>query len=161
MRYVVIDIEASGFDGFPIEVGWCDQDGNCEGHVIRPAWDWTDWDNRSERVHGISREYLADQGKPFDAVAKLVADMLARCRADGVMVASDNPDYDREWLIKLLRRADIEDDVTLANIQELYEIAVKPMFAVLPQAGLPDFNADHEPALVRRDAIIQTAKTQV
>jgi hypothetical protein len=70
MRYIVIDIEASGFDGFPIEVGWCDQDGNCESHLIRPAWDWTNWDIRAERIHGITRELLMAQGEAHDDVAQ-------------------------------------------------------------------------------------------
>ena len=49
-----------------------------------------------------------------------------------MVVASDNPDYDREWLARLLRRADIEDDVLLTNISELHMVAVEPLFAVLP-----------------------------
>jgi hypothetical protein len=161
MRYVVIDIEASRFDGFPIEVGWCDQDGNSESHLIRPAWNWTDWDIRAERVHGISREQLADRGEPYEAAAKLVADMLARCRREGVIVASDNPDYDREWLAKLLRRADIKDHVLLANNPELFVIAVAPIFAALPRDCHQGFNADRERAQIRGDAIIQAAKTRV
>ena len=131
MRYVVIDIEASGFDGFPIEVGWCDQDGNSESHFIRPAWNWTGWDIRAERVHGINHEYLATRGEPHEAVDKLIADMLARCRRKGVIVASDNPDYDCEWLVKLLQRADIEASVRLASNAEHYAIAMEPMFAAL------------------------------
>lgn len=161
MRYVVIDIEASGFDGFPIEVGWCDQDGNSESHLIRPAWNWTDWDVRAERVHGITREQLEDRGEPYEAVAKFVADMLARCRREGVIVASDNPDDDREWLVKLLRRADMEDPVLLADIREIYAISVEPMFAVLPQDSNQESNADHHRARNSGEAIIHAAKTQL
>ncbi len=161
MRYVVIDIEASGFDGFPIEVGWCDQDGNSESYLIRPAWNWTDWDIRAERMHGISREHLADRGEPYEAVARLVAELLARCRREDVIIASDNPDYDREWLIKLLQRADIQDQVSLANIQQLYAIALEPMFAVLPKDCDQELEANYLRARIRGDAIIQAAKTQV
>jgi hypothetical protein len=81
VRYVVIDVEASGFDGFPIKVGWCDQDGNSESHLIRPAWNWTDWDTRAVRQHGISRDLLKAQGEPHEVVAKLVADAGAVSQA--------------------------------------------------------------------------------
>jgi hypothetical protein len=161
MRYVVIDIEASGFDGFPIEVGWCDQDCNSESHLIRPAWNWSDWDIRAEREHGISRELLTADGEPHEAVAELVADMLARCRREGIVVASDNPEYDREWLLKLLRRADIQDDVLVANILELYAVAAEPLFGTLPEERHPGFEAAHQRARLRVGAIIESAKTQV
>jgi hypothetical protein len=162
VRYVVIDVEASGFDGFPIKVGWCDQDGNSESHLIRPAWNWTDWDTRAVRQHGISRDLLKAQGEPHEVVAKLVADMLARCRREGIVVASDNPDYDpdydREWLVRLLRRADIEDDGFVTNIPELYAVAVERLFAALPEDWHPGFKAAHQRARIRGDAIIQAAK---
>jgi DNA polymerase III epsilon subunit-like protein len=161
MRYVVIDIEASGFDGFPIEIGWCDQDGKSESYLIRPAWNWTDWDIRAERIHGISREDLADRGEPFDAVAILVANMLARSRKEGTIVASDNPDFDRAWLVMLLRRANIEDHVTLANILELYAAAVEPLFAALDEGKRRGAKADPGHALFHGNAIIQACKAQV
>jgi hypothetical protein len=161
MRYIVIDIEASGFDGFPIEFGWCDQDGNGESHLIRPPWNWVNWDIRAERIHGISRELLAAQGEPHEAVAQLIADMLMRCRRQHVVVASDNPKYDCEWFGMLLRRADIQDRVHLVDVAELYALAVKHLFVGLPEDCHPEFTAAHRQAEIQGEAIIQAAKVQV
>jgi hypothetical protein len=61
----------------------------------------------------------------------------------------------------LLRRADMEDDVLLANILELYAAAVEPLSAALVDDGHKAPKADREHASIRNDAIIQAAKTQV
>lgn len=161
MRYVIIDIEASGFDGFPIEVGWCDQDGVAEGHLIRPAWNWCGWDLRAERLHGISREYLTIHGEPHEAVAKQVACRLSRWREDQVIVASDNPGFDQDWLVMLLRRANIDEQVRLLDVTEIYAAAVRPLFAGEPLEDDTAFGVGFEWATARAAAIVANAKARV
>lgn len=97
---VFMDFEASslGKDSFPVEVAWVFEDGRAESYLIRPASDWTDWDDEAEAIHGISRAQLEAQGTPHDAVcSRLIAAV-----ADDIIYAS-SPSWDGHWLSMLLR----------------------------------------------------------
>jgi hypothetical protein len=72
MRFVILDVEASGLDGYPIEVGWCNERGALESHLICPAPGWTGWSKASERLHGITRETLEREGESYRTVAHTV-----------------------------------------------------------------------------------------
>jgi hypothetical protein len=51
---VFLDFEASSLSdrSYPVEVAWVFQDGRSESHLIRPATEWTDWDDEAEAIHG-------------------------------------------------------------------------------------------------------------
>jgi hypothetical protein len=97
---VFLDFEASslGDDSYPIEVGWVFENGREESHLIRPAPDWTDWDDGAQAIHGIARARLIAEGEPHDTVARRVLDELA---AHTVYVSA--PSWDGKWLSVLLR----------------------------------------------------------
>jgi hypothetical protein len=97
---VFLDFEASslGDDSYPIEVGWVFEDGREESHLIRPAPDWTDWDDGAQAIHGIARTKLVAEGEPHDAVARRVLDELG---PHTVYVSA--PSWDGKWLSVLLR----------------------------------------------------------
>jgi hypothetical protein len=98
---VFVDFEASSLEqgSFPIEIGWVNEDGVGESHLIRPEPHWSGWDDKSERIHGISREMLEDEGKPAAWVARRVLEVLHPDRATGI---SDAPEFDGSWLNMLL-----------------------------------------------------------
>jgi hypothetical protein len=100
--HVFLDFEASSLsdDSYPIEVGWVFEDGRGEAHLIRPVADWTDWNPRAEALHKISREALAADGEPVEAVAQRILDQLA----DHSVYASA-PSWDGKWLSVLFRAA--------------------------------------------------------
>jgi DNA polymerase III epsilon subunit-like protein len=99
---VFLDFEASslGKKGYPIEVGWVSEDGQSEAYLITPAPNWTDWDDKAEAIHGISRATLASQGAPVDRVATRMVEVLS----DHALYASA-PSWDGKWLSVLLRAA--------------------------------------------------------
>lgn len=99
---VFIDFEASslGKRGFPIEVGWAAEDGSGEGHLIRPAPGWEEWDASAEAVHGIPREQLEREGEPHGAVARRMLEVLR-----GHDLYASAPSWDGQWLSRLLRAA--------------------------------------------------------
>jgi hypothetical protein len=99
---VFLDFEASslGKQGFPIEVAWVFEDGNGEGHLIRPAPKWSDWDAEAESIHGISRERLDAEGEAHDAIAARLVELLA-----GHDLYASAPSWDGKWLSALLRAA--------------------------------------------------------
>ncbi|RZM06558.1 MAG: transcriptional regulator [Sphingomonas sp.] len=99
---VFLDFEASslGKKGYPIEVGWVWEDGRAEGHLIRPAPEWQDWDERAAAIHHLTRERLAAEGEPHDAVARRMIEQLT-----GHDLLASAPSWDGKWLSTLLRAA--------------------------------------------------------
>jgi len=97
---VFLDFEASSLrkNGFPVEVGWVFEDGASEGHLIRPAPGWTDWNPSAEAIHGLTRERLEREGTPHDAVARRMVEALA---AHDLYASA--PSWDGKWLSLLLR----------------------------------------------------------
>ena len=114
-----IDFEASSLSGksYPIEVAWSDQEGNIESWLINPEHypaSWTDWDPRSERIHGLSRAYLAEHGKPPLMVAKRMNQQL-----QNQVLYSDAPEYDGVWLRRLFEAAGVNPEFRVANATKL------------------------------------------
>jgi hypothetical protein len=99
---VFLDFEASslGKRSYPIEVGWVFEDGRSQAYLIRPAPDWTDWDEEAEAIHRISRSQLVAEGTPHDVVAaRMIADLT------GHDLLASAPSWDGKWLSALLRGA--------------------------------------------------------
>ncbi|MCW8085729.1 3'-5' exonuclease family protein [Sabulicella glaciei] len=92
-----IDLEATSLSeaSVPIELGWAaetDESGRC---LIRPAPDWTDWDERSAAVHGIGRAEL-EAGLPVAEVAAILRRLARR-----YVLLSDAPLMDGHWIARL------------------------------------------------------------
>ncbi|WP_375452134.1 transcriptional regulator [uncultured Devosia sp.] len=99
---IFLDFEASSLSkqSYPIEVGWVLEDGTGEGHLIRRAPEWHDWDNKAEALHGISREQLLRDGTPHELVCARLIEIFA-----GNIVYASAPSWDGHWLSMLLRAA--------------------------------------------------------
>jgi len=99
---VFLDFEASslGKTSYPIEVAWVFEDGRSESHLIRPAPQWTDWDEESETIHGIARATLLSDGAPHETVARRMIAVLT-----GHALHASAPSWDGKWLSTLLRAA--------------------------------------------------------
>ena len=99
MKTFFLDIEASslGDNSYPIEIAWVDEHGYGESHLIGRRFAWTDWDPRSEAIHRISRELLDSEGIDPLQVANRVNEALR-----GARLISDNPQWDFEWMARLL-----------------------------------------------------------
>ena len=100
--HIFLDFEASSLNkqSYPIEVGWVLEDGTVEGHLIRPAPNWTDWDDTAQAVHGISREQLEREGEAHDVVCARLVEIF-----EGNVVYASAPSWDGHWLSRLLRAA--------------------------------------------------------
>jgi hypothetical protein len=98
--YVFLDFEASSLSkqSYPIEVGWVHEDGTGEGHLIRPAPGWTDWDEGAELIHHISRQRLLAEGERHDAVCSRMLPLF-----ETATVLCSAPSWDGHWLSMLLR----------------------------------------------------------
>lgn len=103
-RVRFLDFEASGLhhNSYPVEVGWSDCDLRTEGFLVRPTPTWSieDWSLQAEKIHGISREETELHGVPVEEIAVRLNEAL-----DGMMVFSDNVEFDTRWLMRLFRAA--------------------------------------------------------
>ena len=101
-----LDFEASSLDddSWPIEIGiaWIESGlVLCESKLIRPDPDWNKdaWSEASADIHGLSLDVLAVDGAKAQDVATWF-----KARNRGIAI-SDNPEFERRWLIRLLATA--------------------------------------------------------
>ncbi len=97
-RIYAIDIEASGFHGYPIELGWCEI-GTSDVHsfLIKPTPKWKEsliWDEVSEGIHGITMNELERDGLDPGKVVQMFLDSLGK----NPVLFSDARSFDQQWL---------------------------------------------------------------
>ncbi|WP_025661469.1 transcriptional regulator [Rhizobium sp. IBUN] len=97
---VFLDFEASslGKHSYPIEIAWVFEDGRSRSFLIRPKPGWTDWSADAERVHGISRDRLQEEGSDVELVVRELMTELS-----GNELYASSPSWDGKWLGVLLR----------------------------------------------------------
>ena len=112
----IIDLEASGFGrgSYPIEVGVALEDGTVHAMLITPANGWDHWDEKAEKIHGITREQLKKNGKPVREVAIFLNDLCG-----GQILYSDAWSFDSSWLGRLFDEAEIVQRFRLDTITRL------------------------------------------
>jgi hypothetical protein len=150
-QLLFLDIEASGFgeESYPIEVAWgrpCT--GSVEEYLIRPLPDWTHWDPKAEKIHGIDRELLLAQGSNPVLVAERATDVIA-----DMIVCSDASRFDSFWLHRLLVLAAVPARIELSSTDILWDVIARHRF---PEDDTPNSMAGAE----RQDAWIKSIKAK-
>jgi hypothetical protein len=111
---VFYDCEASCIGGLPIEIGWADPSADgirSEGHLIKPPSHWemvNVWDPDAAKLHRISLELLAANGKPPFTIARRMNEALAVRE-----LFSDAPGDDEHWLRTIFGEADSDPSFTI------------------------------------------------
>ncbi len=130
-----LDFEASSLSdrSYPIEIGWVFADGTGEGHLIRPASKWTDWDVQAEAIHGIPRARLETEGLAVEAVAQRMVAALGDHR-----LYASAPSWDGRWLSALMRAAGLpRKTLTLEGTDLLLHEAARDILQpVVPEDDL-------------------------
>ncbi len=154
---VFYDIEASGLDGFPIEIGWARADLASdtilsEGHLIRPPADWDvrgTWDVSAAARHRIPLDELWRVGKPVFEIGRRMNETLR----DSQLFA-DSP-FDESWLQQLFDAAGLEPEFvvrrtdapvlikTLASDRALYVEAKRQALRLAPPIHRAEADARH------------------
>lgn len=103
-RYA-IDIEASGFWGYPIELGWAGIDhDDVQSCLIRPTEEWLSempWDDISEGIHAISLDEIQRDGlDPREVVEMFLGNI-----GENPVLFSDAVAFDQKWLDLLFEAA--------------------------------------------------------
>ena len=132
-----LDFEASGLgpESYPIQVGWCDENGVGEELLIRPEPSWTDWDYNAQAIHGLTQGDLEIKGRPAAEVARRVVEVLG-----GQRIHSDAPGFDAAWLDVLLSAGDYPSDaVRLVDVGQAYAESCCPLMIGMPSPGMNDY----------------------
>lgn len=102
-KYSFIDFEASSLSAqsWPIEIGVArivDREIVSSSKLIAPRseWDLSDWNPKSEEIHGISLDDVMS-GDAADDVAKWFLE-----ETQSSVLVSDAPEFDGRWLARLL-----------------------------------------------------------
>lgn len=116
---IILDVEASGLaqDSYPIEVAWQHRYNPKlrDGFLIRPAAHWIYWDEYAEhQIHHIPRSDLMAHGVSIEEAANRLNAALTE-----QAVYSDVPEYDRLWIRKLFRDAQIEMGFQVMSVFDL------------------------------------------
>ena len=94
---IFIDFEASSLavNSYPIEIAWGGLNHRLEEYLISPesVLYWNDWSPIAEKIHGIQRELLLQNGSEPRFVAQRINEALT-----SMDVYSDNPDFDAMWM---------------------------------------------------------------
>lgn len=131
-----LDLERSslGRHSFPVEVAWVFEDGAEEGHLIRPAVRWKEWEPPARSLHRIPLDLLESDGLPVETVARRLVDSLS-----GHEVYADAPSWDGDWVGMLLRSAGLPGGaLQLVDIDAgLEELARAILAPSLPSSDIP------------------------
>lgn len=112
----IIDIEASGFGrgSYPIEIGVALASRETLSFLIRPPAHWDHWSADAQRIHGITRERLLEQGEAPLEVALQMNELLK-----GGVLYSDAWGFDSSWLAKLFDEAGIIQRFKVESVNKL------------------------------------------
>lgn len=108
-----IDFEASSLDlvaSYPIEVGICLPCGTTKSWLIEPHALWLEWSDSAQRIHGIRRQELYEDGWQTRDVARFLNDALPE------RVYCDAWTFDRFWLHRLYRAAEMVPTFQLESV---------------------------------------------
>lgn len=112
----IIDLEASGFGrgSYPIEVGFALEDRQIHSFLIKPVPGWTHWSDEAEKIHGISRQQLEDDGLSPREIALKMNELLR-----GKTLYSDAWSFDSSWIGRLFDEAELVQRFRIETVNKL------------------------------------------
>lgn len=133
---IFIDFEASSLsllDSYPIEVGICMGNGTTKSWLIKPHVLWKDWSAESEKIHGIPREALVENGENIRAVANELNHLLTTEE-----VYCDAISHDSFWLHRLFRASGIKASFNLESLIALLNLDKRALWQSTRQKIIAD-----------------------
>ncbi len=147
-----IDFEASSLDliaSYPIEAGICLPDGELHSWLICPHVLWQDWSESAERIHGISRDRLYNEGVQVVEVAHHLNELLPD------RVYCDAWTFDSFWLHRLYKAAGVQPRFELESVASLlddHQVGAWPPVRkqVISELGIPVHRAANDALILRK-----------
>ena len=95
-RFLDVKANSLSMDSYPIEVGWSDNQGKIESHLINPysVENWTDWDYNAQKIYGISRKQCREEGISPEKLCHRMKNSISR----GEVIYADGGGFDRNWI---------------------------------------------------------------
>jgi len=115
-QITALDIESSGFEGYPIQIGIIKENGNKYQTFIKPSEKWLknlEWNEDAELIHLIKQDYVIENGVDIEKVAQEINRFV-----DGDDVYVDSH-YDVMWINLLFDEVQMKK---LFKIHVLHEI---------------------------------------
>lgn len=116
-----LDIEASGLgaSSYPIEIAWAHRhDEKRRGRfLIIPHKGWTHWDEKAEKIHGISRGECQHYGISVVQAANKLNNVLER-----QVVLCDALRHDQHWLNRLFETAGVKQAFALESVYDHVDV---------------------------------------
>lgn len=138
----IIDLEASGLhpDSYPIEIGVYDIEDpdNSFSFLIKPDPSWTHWDYNAQDIHGLSRDYIEQDGISIWEACRILNERLGDC------VLSDAVDFENMWLSQLFETANrepefvVESVYSYVNVMDLGDFEAAMFSGARPHRALDD-----------------------
>lgn len=87
----------------------------CELHFDDTKYQWTEG---AEKIHGKSREYLAEHGIPREEGLVALLELITKYWAPGskILVAGHNVSFDNDFTMQLLRDFDLADAIKFHHV---------------------------------------------
>jgi hypothetical protein len=123
-----VDFEASGIapDSYPIEVAVVSSETSFSS-LIKPVRYWMHWSFDAQDMHGLTQDYLLQEGDTPGTVAELMNQLFS-----GQVLCSDSP-QDGFWLDALYEAADLIPTFELKPLEVLVgREAASDIYRLLP-----------------------------
>ena len=124
----IIDIEASGlhFDSYPIEIAIL-VEGKRKSWLIKPEPKWQYWCDTAEKMHGITRDLLQNDGIDATTVANEMNEILG---GSTTYIYSDAAHWDADWIDNLFVSVKQVKQFYIGSIFDLLNETQKARFKV-------------------------------
>lgn len=150
-----LDMESSGWKGYPIQVGVIRTDGKTYKSLIKPHKEWLsdlEWSYNAQCIHKMKKEYVIENGRDLTVVANELNNFLT---TTDVYVDSR---YDVMWLDLLFEFAEVKRTFKMFVIDDIcpedFTIHWSLMFERTRKlSGLPLHDALNDAKLIQRTFI--------
>ncbi|WP_417792995.1 hypothetical protein [Terasakiella pusilla] len=134
---VFLDVEAAGFDSYPIEVGWAKiikQNVISKSSFLIYHRNWIEsktWDPKAELVHGITQGDLKVRGQSLEKSACQLNNELPK------IVYSDAEDYEQYWVGQIFQETRINQEFKIKSEGHLFH-DIDPMAYQVAESCISD-----------------------
>ena len=151
-----MDFEASSLsaESYPIEIAWSTLDGPIKSYLINPETvsSWLDWSAKSEKIHGIDKQHLNDQGLHPDQVVEELLPYLSKYQ-----LYTDAARYDQFWLMRLLEASSL--NYPIIEIQEMDHL-IWGLLSNNHVQSFPGANLDRQEFITQYELMKQDARSK-
>ncbi len=111
-----LDIESSGFNGYPIQIGIVKEDGSKYKTFVQPHEEWLtdlEWDYNAQCIHSFELDFIKGNGRDINTIAEELNEFVNK---EDVFVDSH---YDVMWLNLLFEFSEVNRTFHIMILSDL------------------------------------------